>query len=167
MANATVARIIVILEQTGLPTLAETHSSDFCALQANVSTVPGKYSFKATKSYLHLGPNLVEMVHTKPSRIMQIKHFKWWPKKWWQPNRLATAIESEVVSMESVTERARETLKDTQKEYKLVQQEVQMYTQYLGDSRKRMVSIGKKTRQYIEETGHTKNAKVTAFRRNS
>ena len=161
MANSIVARIAAVLEQTGLPTLAEPHKSNFCSLPANMSLVPGKYSFKPTKAYVHLGPNMIELIHKKPSRIMQIKHFKWWPKNWWQPNRLAASIENEVVAMESITKRSKADLKKTQKEYKLLAQDVQLYTQYLGDSRKRMVAIGKKTRHYIEETQYTRSAKVT------
>lgn len=160
MANATVARLISLLEQTGLPTLAEPHSSNFCKLPANVSVAPGNYTFKPTKAYVHLGPNLVEFIHSKPSRIMQINHLKWWPKKWWQPNRLAEAIQAEILKMEQISKKTKNDLKATQKEYKALHNEVQTYTTSLGDSRKRMVSIGKRTRQYIEEAGHTKTAKV-------
>jgi hypothetical protein len=163
MANATVARLAFLLEQMGLPSLVETHVSNFCQLPANMCIVPGNFLFKPTKAYVHLGPNLVEFIHSKPSRIMQIKHLKWWPKKWWQPNRLAESIEAEIVTMDNIAKKTKNDLKETQKEYKSLFQEVQTYTSYLGDSRKRMVSIGKKTRQYIEEAGHTKNAKVIYF----
>lgn len=161
LANQTVARIVYILEQTGLPTLAVPHLSNYCTIPPILVAYPGVYQYTpSSKVNLQLGVNFIESIHHKPSRLIQIKHFKWWLKKYWQPNRISLSLENEIKDMETIIQEIGNSLKYTQKMVKFYDGEVKMYTSYLSSSRETMIAIGTKTRQYVDEFNHTKHAKV-------
>lgn len=161
IAHDTVARLVYLLEQTGIPSLAQPHSSDYCTIPAQITAIPPLFQYiPLPKVSLHLGVNLISSIHSKPSRIIQIKHWKWWSKKYWQPNRLSDELESEIRNMENTIQEIGKSLKQTQKNVKHFEGEVRMYQGHLSASRETMIAIGTKTRQYVDETFHTKHAKV-------
>ena len=72
----TVARIVTMLEQLGFPNLAVRQHSDYCRDRAgftvNKTTQRRGYNPPATGTMVNIGANLVEMVHFKPYRLMQV-----------------------------------------------------------------------------------------------
>jgi hypothetical protein len=119
-----------------------------------------QYLLTQQKISLQFGVNFISIIHSKPSRIIQIKHWKFWLKKYWQPSRLSDELENEIKSLENDIQEIGKNLKETQKMVKWYENEVKMFGGYLNSSRETMIAIGMKTKQYADETYHTKQAKV-------
>ena len=156
-----VARIVTLLEQLGLPNLAVRQRSDYCRDKSGITTnkVTQLRSYTSPSTMVNVGANLVEVIHFKPYRLMQLKQYKlWWPRKWWQHERLSHAIENEIVEVQKLTCRAQDELTKVQVRYKEIDKEMQDYTKYMNQMRRRMVAIAGKTKEYDDGSNIQKSA---------
>ena len=160
-SRGTVARIVAVLEQLGLPSLAVRQPSDYCREKSGISVDKETELriYMPTPTMVNVGANFIEAIHNKPYRIMQLKQWKsWWPRKWWQHERLSHAIEAEILDVQVISNRTQDALSKVQVRYKEIDKEVHDYTKYMNQMRRRMVAIGGKTKEHDHEAGIQRSA---------